>query len=198
MEHRMGGCANEGAAIAAFAPDSILSAGLVYAGSIDEGADMDGTSGFGDFDFLVGEWHIANERLRERLKGSGDWEFFAATSKVEKVMPIPGGEHFGGNLDQMFIPDKGFIGMTLRLYDPAAGLWSIYWSDTKSHRLFPPTVGRFEAGRGIFFGDDVEGGVPVRVRFDWTAGENPVWEQSMSADGGATWEKNWVMRFSRL
>jgi len=63
-------------------------------------------------------------------------------------------------------------------------------------RLFPPTIGRFEGGHGTFVGDDVEGGVPVKVRFDWTAGDSPVWEQSMSADGGATWEKNWVMRFT--
>jgi hypothetical protein len=184
--------------------------------------------GFGDFDFLVGEWRITNERLRQRLKGSTDWEVFPATSKVEKVMPLPGTPlpsaapqrsptfdratgtidslrepvaHpdvvFGGNLDQMFVPAKGFTGMTLRLYDPATGLWSIYWSDTISHRLFPPTVGRFEGGRGTFFGDDVEGGVPVKVRFDWTAGAAPVWEQAMSADGGRTWEKNWVMRFER-
>lgn len=153
-------------------------------------------SGFEDFDFLEGEWTIRNERLTARLAGSTDWEFFDATSRVEKVMRSPDGV-FGGNLDQMFVPALGFTGMTLRLYDPAAGLWSIYWSDTKSHRLFPPTVGRFVDGRGEFFGDDVEGGHPVRVRFMWTAGERPVWEQAFSTDGGETWEKNWVMRFER-
>jgi len=152
--------------------------------------------GFGDFDFLVGEWRITNERLRARLKGSTDWEIFPATSKVEKVMRAPDGT-YGGNLDQMFIPEKGFTGMTLRLYDPATERWSIYWSDTHTHRLFPPTIGRFEGGHGVFHGDDIEGGVPVKVRFDWTAGERPVWEQAMSADGGKTWEKNWVMRFER-
>lgn len=153
-------------------------------------------SGFDDFEFLVGEWTITNEFLTRRLQGSTEWETFPATSRVEKVMPDADGV-FGGNLDQMFVPARGFTGMTLRLYDPATGLWSIYWSDTKSHRLFPPTVGRFTDGRGEFFGDDVEGGVPVKVRFVWTGGEKPVWEQAMSADGGATWEKNWVMRFER-
>lgn len=152
--------------------------------------------GFGDFDFLVGEWTIANEFLTERLAGGTTWTHFGATSRVEKVMCGPDGVS-GGNLDQMFVPERGFTGMTLRLYDPASGLWSIYWSDTKSHRLFPPTVGRFEDGRGVFFGDDVEGGRPVKVRFVWTGGESPVWEQAMSADGGETWETNWVMRFGR-
>ncbi|MBX3529516.1 MAG: hypothetical protein KF849_02845 [Rhizobiaceae bacterium] len=158
-------------------------------------------AGFDDFDFLIGDWTVANEFLSRRLAGATDWKQFDATSRVEKVMRGPDGV-FGGNLDQMVVPPSaatgaGFTGMTLRLYDPATGLWSIYWSDTRSHRLFPPTVGRFEDGRGVFLGDDVEAGQPVKVRFDWTGGERPVWEQSMSADGGRTWEKNWVMRFSR-
>ena len=87
--------------------------------------------------------------------------------------------------------------MTLRLYDPATKLWSIYWSDTKSYKLFPPTIGKFENGFGEFFGDDVEGGKPVRVRFHWTGGDSPRWEQSMSTDGGKSWELNWVMKFER-
>lgn len=147
--------------------------------------------GFGDFDFLIGEWNITNEFLKERLKGSTDWETFPATSRVEKVMDGT------GNLDQMSIPARGFSGMTLRLYDPATDEWSVYWSDTKSFRLFPPTIGRFENCRGEFFGDDIEGGTPVRVRFLWTAGPSPRWEQSFSTDGGRTWELNWVMRFER-
>lgn len=147
--------------------------------------------GFADFDFLIGDWNITNEFLKERLKGSTDWETFLATSRVEKVMDG------AGNLDQMSIPARGFNGMTLRLYNPADGAWSIYWSDTKSFRLFPPTIGRFDNGRGEFFGDDVEGGRPVRVRFLWTAGASPRWEQSFSTDGGRTWELNWVMRFER-
>ena len=144
-------------------------------------------AGFDDFDFLIGEWTVTNERLKARFAGCTEWEIFEATSKAEKVMPIPAsqGGGFGGNLDQMFIPARGFTGMTLRLYDPATRAWSIYWSDTKTHRLFPPTVGRFEDGRGLFYGDDVEGGVPVKVRFVWTPGEAPVWEQAMSTDGGA-------------
>lgn len=190
--------------------------------SIDRG---DAMHGFDDFDFLVGDWTVANERLRTRLKGAADWERFGAVSRVEKVMPLHGVQPgaplpsttpppsstsgraagmvdplrepvvYGGNLDQMFVPEKGFTGMTLRLYDPATHLWSIYWSDTISHRLFPPTVGRFEGGLGLFLGDDVEASVPVKVRFVWTPGVEPVWEQAMSTDGGASWEVNWIMRF---
>jgi hypothetical protein len=37
------------------------------------------------------------------------------------------------------------------------------------------------------------------VRFLWTQndGEGPRWEQAFSADGGVSWETNWIMRFMR-
>ena len=59
-------------------------------------------AGFADFDFLIGEWTITNEFLKERLVGSTEWETFAATSRVEKIMDGC------GNLDQMFVPPRGF------------------------------------------------------------------------------------------
>ena len=148
--------------------------------------------GFSGFDFLIGDWTVENEFLKHRLVGSGEWEHFSSTSRCMKVMD----GH--ANLDEFSVPARGFTGLTLRLYDPATQLWSIYWSDTKSFRLFPPTIGRFGDGdTGEFFGDDVEGGQPVRIRFLWTRSESPRWEQSMSTDGGQTWELNWVMRFAR-
>jgi hypothetical protein len=154
----------------------------------DDAAMLD--AGFADFDFLIGAWEIDNEFLKGRLVGSTEWEQFLSTAVCEKVMD----GH--GNLDQISIPVRDLTGMTLRLYDPQAKLWSIYWSDTRSCRLFPPMTGKFADGRGEFFGDDVEGGRPVRVRFHWTGGESPRWEQAMSADGGETWELNWVMKFT--
>lgn len=60
-------------------------------------------------------------------------------------------------------------------------------------------VGRFQDGVGEFCGEDIQDGVPVKVRFRWS-GITPTsarWEQAMSADGGATWEWNWVMEFER-
>jgi hypothetical protein len=148
-------------------------------------------AGFADFDFLIGEWDVENEFLKERLAGCTEWERFAATSRATKVMD----GH--ANLDQFFVPALNFTGMTLRLYDPKTRLWSIYWSDTRTCRLFPPTIGKFADGRGEFYGDDVEGGTSVKIRFIWTRGASPRWEQSMSGDGGETWELNWVMKFTR-
>jgi hypothetical protein len=62
-----------------------------------------------------------------------------------------------------------------------------------------PVVGAFERGVGTFYADERFAGRPIRVRFRWTdtATPNPKWEQAFSPDGGASWETNWRMVFSR-
>jgi hypothetical protein len=145
-----------------------------------------------DFDFLIGSWHVHNRRLNKRLVGSDEWTEFTAPATCWSL--------FEGqaNVDEIAFPD-GTRGLTLRLYDPAREQWSLNWAASTSGVLFPPVVGRFEAGRGVFYGDDSEGGTPVRVRFVWsdlTTG-SPHWEQAFSADSGKTWEVNWTMRFER-
>ncbi|MFT3917633.1 MAG: NIPSNAP family protein [Anaeromyxobacteraceae bacterium] len=112
------------------------------------------------------------------------------------MRPLPGGL---GNLDEFrtdFWP--GFVGMTFRFHDPVARTWSIHWADSRGHALQPPVVGRFEGDTGIFEGDDTLDGRPVRVRFTWTRGESPRWEQAFSPDGGRTWETNWTMAMTRI
>ena len=153
-------------------------------------------AGASDFDFLHGSWHNANERLTSRLTGSDEWERFEALGDCR---PILGGL---GNIDD-FRPLgevwAGFEGATLRIFNPATGDWSLYWADNVRCALFPPLVGRFRDGVGEFYGDDQQDGVPVRVRFRWSgiSATTARWEQAFSADGGATWETNWIMRFTR-
>jgi hypothetical protein len=62
----------------------------------------------------------------------------------------------------------------------------------------PPVVGGFAGDRGEFYGEDVDEGRPVRVRFVWTrlSPDTARWEQAFSYDGGP-WETNWVMEFTR-
>ena len=149
-----------------------------------------------DFDFLFGPWHIVNERLQTRLKGAADWERFEAE---HMCWPILGG---AGNVDE-FRPNwpghDGFRGASVRIFNPATGIWSISWADNVRFALFPPVLGKFRDGMGEFFGEDVEGETPVRVRFRWSeiTPTSIRWEQAFSEDGGAYWEPNWVMKFSR-
>ncbi|HET7433297.1 MAG TPA: hypothetical protein VFN10_01155 [Thermoanaerobaculia bacterium] len=149
-----------------------------------------------DFDFLIGSWTVRNERLKERLRGSTEWETFAATNDARL---LPGDV---GNIDSFAITDDwrpGFIGTTVRLFDPAEKVWRIYWADNTRCAFDPPMTGTFENGTGTFYGDDQHEGTPVRVRFFWTheTPQTAQWEQAFSADGGATWETNWIMRMTR-
>ena len=145
-----------------------------------------------DFDFFVGDWNIRNLRLKARFQGSDDWEEFHATSSVRKILEGT------GNFEEMDMPSQGFTGMTLRLFNPRDGSWSLHWADSRSNVLFPPVIGHFDNGKGVFYGEDTDDGVPVRVRFLWTPSpEAPLWAQAFSKDGGETWETNWVMEFTR-
>ena len=105
--------------------------------------------------------------------------------------------YIAGNLDEMTLPGSDFVGLSLRVFNPADGQWSIHWVDNERHRVLPPMVGRFENGVGLFHGEEEQAGRAVRARFRWTPSRDaPRWEQAFSDDGGETWETNWVMNFS--
>ena len=148
-----------------------------------------------DFDFLFGSWQIKNTFLKKRLQGCEVWETFTATGTAQ---PILGGL---GNIDDFVAPEwrPDFIGMTLRLFDLVTQQWSIYWMSNATGRLEPPVIGVFKDGVGIFNGEDTLGGKPIRVRFTWSSitSETALWEQEFSGDNGASWEKNWIMQFTR-
>ncbi len=148
-----------------------------------------------DFDFFHGQWRVEHRRLVSRLTGCTEWQVFAGTSDCR---PVLGG---AGNLDDntLELPGGTYRAVTMRTFDPATRAWSIWWFDGRTpHRLDPPVVGRFEGDTGTFYADDHHDGTPIRVRFRWTRGAVPRWEQAFSADGGRTWETNWTMEFSRV
>jgi hypothetical protein len=146
-----------------------------------------------DFDFLAGSWTIHNRRLIERLADRDDWEEFGSTAQCARL--------FDGaaNVDWNDFPTRQAKGLSLRLFDPARQEWSIYWASNLDGILQPAVVGGFRDGVGTFHGDDTFNGRPIRVRFLWSdvATSSPRWEQAFSADGGQTWETNWIMQFSR-
>lgn len=149
-----------------------------------------------DFDFFHGRWNVAHRRLRNRLAGDSSWDEFAGRCTC---LPIVGGL---GNVDDnvLDLPGGRYRAATVRLFDPSTSTWSICWIDSRVMRFDPPLRGRFENGTGIFFGDDVFDGRPIRVRFLWvaTGPDGPRWEQAFSDDGGQSWETNWTMRFTRI
>ncbi|PWV54482.1 hypothetical protein [Chitinophaga sp. S165] len=154
------------------------------------------TSSHHDFDFLAGQWHVRNRKLKSRLDGCTEWDEFDATQDMRLVL------HGIGNTDILSatVNDQPFEGITLRLFNPASRLWSIYWADSNRGVLEPPVVGSFAGDTGLFFADDVFNGQKILVKFNWdkTDPDAPVWSQAFSTDDGATWEWNWYMYFTRM
>jgi hypothetical protein len=156
-----------------------------------------------DFDFYVGDWRVENRRMQHPLDPNSPWETFSATVHMEK---LPGGF---GNMETFVAPvwRPDWMGMTLRIFNPETGLWSLYWLspqsggiDSATGALTPPVVGRFDGHVGVFEGDDVIDGQALRVRFTWTRVDTnkATWQQDFSFDGGKTWKPNWFMTHTRL
>ncbi len=153
------------------------------------------TSSQRDFDFYVGKWKIRNRKLKERLKQCTEWSEFEADQEMRKIL---GGL---GNRDNFLTTFNGepFEGMTLRLFDPTTGLWSMYWADSSTGVLQPPTVGSFYGDVGRFFTRDSHEGQEIIVVFEWNKSDPaaPTWSQAFSTDEGQSWETNWYMNSRR-
>ncbi|HTL91531.1 MAG TPA: hypothetical protein VL176_04245 [Steroidobacteraceae bacterium] len=144
-----------------------------------------------DFDFFYGSWVLRCQRLKSPVDTSHDWVKFDAT---DEARPLPGGL---GNEDfaRSSYPTKGFVGMTLRLYDRATGLWRLYWIDTKSSHgdAGTPNVGRWQGNVGTFDARITYDGKPAIDRYTWTRLGNRSkiaahFQESLSFDGGKTWK----------
>ena len=149
-----------------------------------------------DFDFIFGSWKVHNRRLRERLKGSTNWEEFEGKSSARAIL---GGL---GNIDELAMErdGKSILGFTTRIYNPGSGQWSIYWADSVGATLLEPMIGSFKDGRGEFYDQELFEGRSIYSRFIWSGitATSCKWEQAFSEDGGKTWETNWVMEFERI
>jgi hypothetical protein len=90
--------------------------------------------------------------------------------------------------------------LALRLYDPRAHQWSISFATSDSAALSIPAVGTFADGRGEFYDSELYHGRNILVRFSiWPVSADEVRsEQAYSADGGLTWETNWINTYTRV
>lgn len=146
-----------------------------------------------DFDFFMGRWTVHHRRLARRGVGATDWDTF---DSVAECRPLLGGV---ANVEEQVCIDRGWRGAAMRCLDLARREWSIYWISDADGRLQPPVRGRFEDGVGVFEGPDIDGERPILARYTWmrSADDAPRWSQAFSYDGGATWETNWIMDFTR-
>jgi hypothetical protein len=152
--------------------------------------------GRNDFDFLIGTWKVHHRRLKERLKGSTEWEEFDGETVDRKIL------NGLGNLDENILHrETGSIhAISLRLFDPQSKEWSIYWSTDRTGILDVPVSGGFRDGLGEFYSREIFEGRHIFCRFIWSkiTANSAQWEQAFSEDGGKTWETNWIMELERL
>lgn len=142
-----------------------------------------------DFDWDIGTWKTHQRRLLHPLTGSTSWVEYNGTDVVRKIWD-------GAN--QGIIEAEGPAGhlkiFTLRLYDSEAHQWNIYFANSGGS-LSKPVVGEFKNGRGEFYDQETYNGRTILVRFA-VSDITPTscrFEQAFSADGGKTWEANFIV-----
>jgi hypothetical protein len=145
-----------------------------------------------DFDAQHGRWHTTVRRLVRPLSGSQEWAEYAGTSVVH---PLVGGR---ANIVELDVsgPRGRIEGVSLRLFEPDARRWTLRWANAAGGTLDDrPLAGGFAgSAHGLFYGEDTLAGRPVLVRFEISVVDPQTvrFEQSFSADGGKTWETNWI------
>ena len=148
-----------------------------------------------DFDFHLGTWATHLSRLRHPLAGSTDWVEYEGTTVVREV--------WGGRANLVELDVEGPAGrlevLSLRLYNPETGQWTLNPSVVGTGAMSQPAIGSFTEGRGEFYSHEPFDGRWVLVRFvisDITPGSCR-FEQAFSGDGGRSWEVNWIATDTR-
>jgi hypothetical protein len=149
-----------------------------------------------DFDFEIGTWKTQLRRLQRPLSGSTNWLEYEGTTVVSKVLDGR------ANLVELKVngPAGRLEGLSLRLYNPQSRKWSLNFANISNGELTVPSVGEFKDGRGEFYNDDTYNGRAIRVHFVIikVTDDQYRFEQSFSADGGKTWELNWIAVDTRV
>lgn len=143
----------------------------------------------GDFGFLTGEWRIAHRSIVD-----GVWLDYSGEATVYGILEGI------GSVEELRIPARKFSGMGLRLLDVQKRVWSDHWVNARSGTLTtPPQTGSFENGVGIFSTTYEDSGRPMTAAGIWDqiTPKSCRWRQVVSADGGRTWEHNWIMHWTR-
>jgi hypothetical protein len=172
--------------VSAVTPPSATVEGLIAASGVS--GDVH------DWDYHMGRWTVANRRLRKRWTSTPEWYEFPGETEYVKYMD--------GlvNVDETRFPTQGFAGVTLRSFSTEKRRWSIYWINSRAGEVTSPMIGGWKGDVGLFYGDDLDEGVPITARFIRTKrppdGER--WEQAFSKDGGKSWETNWTGDFTRV
>ena len=149
-----------------------------------------------DFDFDIGKGRTHSARLLHPLTGSTAWTEMDGVTVVHRI--------WGGQANLAEYQADGPAGrvelLSLRWYNPSAHQWNLDFATPNIGTLGIPNVGEFTNGRGDFYDQEPINGRAVLVRFSiWEVDHDTARsEQAFSADGGKTWETNWITTYTRM
>jgi hypothetical protein len=154
-------------------------------------------NGATDFDFEIGRWATQVRVRRNPLAPQpAIWAHYSGTTVVKALL------NGQANFVELYVqgPTGRIEGGSLRLYNPQTGQWSLNFASLRDGMLTAPVYGQFDGrGSGLFFGQDMMNGRAIMVRFAITQISNNQirFIQAYSADGGRTWEENWIATDTR-
>jgi hypothetical protein len=144
-----------------------------------------------DFDFLFGRWKV---HLKRKVPGTDRWTESDGYGIYRKV--------WGGraNLNEFFTESPNVEGLTLRTYNGATHLWSLYWANSRDGILSSAQVGKFDHGQGEFYAQDNSDGKGTLLRYIWSkiTPTSAHFEQAFSENGGRSWKVNWISDMVRI
>ena len=151
-----------------------------------------------DFDFLIGDWRAHVRRLPERLVGSNNWVEYDGISNHKKLLDT------NANFEEFDVRSTDgklrIKAQTLRMYNPETHQWSIYGLELDKGSLeTPPLVCSLAGDHLELFNQQLWKGRVVLVRYVWRSISPKAahMDQAFSADGGRTWEVNWICELTR-
>jgi hypothetical protein len=149
-------------------------------------------SGAHDFDWEIGNWATSVRVRTNPLSGDvAKWIDYNGTSVVKPL--LDGRANF---VELSVAGSAGKIeGGSLRLYGSKSGQWSLNYANLRDGLLTSPVYGGYDgSGQGLFYGHDTLDGRAILVRFLITkvSANEARFEQAYSADGGVSWEDNWI------
>jgi hypothetical protein len=152
-------------------------------------------NGENDFDFNIGTWKVHMRRREHPLTGANTWTTLEGTVVVRKLL---GGQ---GNIAEINVEGNAahLVFLSLRLYNAQTHEWTLNFSSKGGGALGVPMVGHFVNGRADFYDQEPYNGRTILCRFSiFVLNGTYRDEQSFSADGGLTWEVNWINTFSKV
>ena len=153
------------------------------------------TDGSHEYDFDFGTWHTHTTRMLQPLSDKQEWTELDGTTVVAPV--------WGGRANLAEYKTAGPNGpielLALRVYNPNTHEWSINFATPARGELSStPGIGQFKGGRVEFYDQERFNDKVILLRFSmWgIAPDAAQSEQAFSADGGKTWETNWINKYT--